>query len=69
MGEDSCLKMGNLKFKCQTNERVTDSSRSTLGYTFSGHINFSIDKTQEKYSFSNRNSLGSPPPAITFQQM
>ena len=42
-------------------ERVTDSNRSTMGYIFIGNINFSIDKTQEKYCFSNLNSLGFPP--------
>ena len=34
------------------NERVTDSNRSTLGYTFQSNTNFSIDKTQEKKYFN-----------------
>ena len=35
-----------------------------MGYTFLSNINFSIDKTQEKYYFSNLNNLGLPVPAM-----
>ena len=35
-----------------------------MGYTFLSNINFSIDKTQEKYYFSDLNSLGPPAPSI-----
>ena len=43
------------------NKKVTDCSRSTLGYTFLSNTNFSIDKTQEKHYFSNPNSQGPLP--------
>ena len=50
-------------------ERVTDSNRSMMRYTFLSTINFSVDETQEKHHFSNRNRLGPPPPSHpTFQQ-
>ena len=49
--------MNNFKIQ-QPTERVTDSSRSTLGYTFLGVTKFSIDETQEKYFFNNPNCLG-----------
>ena len=40
------------------NKIVTDSSKSTLRYTFPSHTNLSINRTQEKYPFSNPSSLG-----------
>ena len=44
------------------NEKVTDSSRSSLGYTFLSYTNFSIDNTQEKYYFNNPNNQASISP-------
>ena len=43
-------------------ERVTNSNRSAMGYKFLSNINFSFDKTREKYYFSKLNGLGPPPP-------
>ena len=41
------LENGHFKVK-KPKERVTDSNRSTKGYTFLSNINFSINKTHKK---------------------
>ena len=56
----SYLKMDILKIK-KPKERIAESSRSTMGYTFLSNINFLINKTQENFYFRNQNSLGYPP--------
>ena len=50
--------------KEQPKEKVTDSNRSTMEYSFRSNINFSTDKNKKKCYFSKLNSLRPPPPAI-----
>ena len=56
------LENGQFKLK-KPKERITDSYRSTMGYTFLSNNYFSIDKIQKKYYFSYLNRPGPPTPS------